>query len=101
LFTIFFSWVCVRIDLVGAAFSAGLAAYLVYGGGIREASNIGFSLNMAGKSYLHHASWVCRSLTSAVGFSSMILIWVRILNEVEVNGETHPSLTPYVPNRSV
>jgi hypothetical protein len=31
----------------------------------------------------------------------MILLWVRILNEVEVNGETLPSLTPYVPHRSV
>ncbi|KAG1769620.1 hypothetical protein EDD22DRAFT_868510 [Suillus occidentalis] len=58
-------WVCVRIDVIGGGFSAGLAAYLVYGRGVHEASNIGFSLNMA------------------VGFSSMILWWVRILNEVE------------------
>ncbi|KAG0697813.1 hypothetical protein DFH29DRAFT_984146 [Suillus ampliporus] len=62
-------WVCVRIDAFGAAFSAGLAAYLIYGRGVHEASNIGFSLNMA------------------VGFSSMILWWVRILNEVEVSGD--------------
>jgi hypothetical protein len=86
---------------MGAAFSAGLAAYLVYGSGIREASNIGFSLNMAGKLYLHHAPWACRSFTSTVGFSTMILWWVRTLNEVEVDGEIIPSLTPYVPNRFV
>ncbi|OJA20726.1 hypothetical protein AZE42_08495 [Rhizopogon vesiculosus] len=76
-------WICVRIDLIGAAFSAGLAAYLVYGRGVQEASNIGFSLTMA------------------VGFSSMILWWVRILNDVEVNGELFPCLTPYVSNRFV
>jgi hypothetical protein len=94
-----FSWVCVRIDLIGAMFSAGLAAYLVYGRGIQEASNIGFSLNMAGKFNSHDGMWACRSLTSTVGFSSMILWWVRILNEVEVNGELLSCLAPYVSNR--
>jgi hypothetical protein len=82
-------------------FSASLAAYLVYGRGVREASNIGFSLNMAGQSYLHNALWACCSLTLTVGFSSMILWWVRILNEVEVNGELFPCLTPYVSNQFV
>ncbi|KAJ8594877.1 hypothetical protein M405DRAFT_759938 [Rhizopogon salebrosus TDB-379] len=71
-------WVCVRIDLIGAAFSAGLATYLVYGSGVRAASNIGFSLNMA------------------VGFSSMILWWVRILNEVEVNGNSLERIDSYI-----
>lgn len=62
-------WVCVRIDVLGALFSSGLAAYLVYGGkALPQASNTGFSLNMA------------------VGFSSLILSWVRILNEFEVSG---------------
>ncbi|KAG2123601.1 hypothetical protein DEU56DRAFT_829341 [Suillus clintonianus] len=74
-------WVCVRIDVIGGGFSAGLAAYLVYGRGVHEASNIGFSLNMA------------------VGFSSMILWWVRILNEVEVSGKLLPRPTPYVLER--
>ena len=67
-------WISVRIDAIGALFSSGLAAYLVYGTGALHhrrpgyAAAIGFSLNMA------------------VGFSSMILWWVRILNEFEVSG---------------
>ncbi|KAG2160129.1 uncharacterized protein EDB93DRAFT_1113551 [Suillus bovinus] len=74
-------WVCVRIDAIGGGFSAALAAYLVYGRGVHEASNIGFSLNMA------------------VGFSSMILWWVRILNEVEVSGKLLSHITPSVLER--
>ena len=65
-------WISIRIDTIGALFSSGLAAYLVYGTGAIHrpgyAAAIGFSLNMA------------------VGFSSMILWWVRILNEFEVSG---------------
>jgi len=65
-------WISIRIDVIGAMFSSGLAAYLVYGTGAIHrpgyAAAIGFSLNMA------------------VGFSSMILWWVRILNEFEVSG---------------
>jgi hypothetical protein len=67
-------WISVRIDAIGALFSSGLAAYLVYGTGVLHhhrpgsAAAIGFSLNMA------------------VGFSSMILWWVRVLNEFEVSG---------------
>jgi hypothetical protein len=50
-------------------FTAGLATYLVYGGNLTPRSNnTGFSLNMA------------------VGFSSLILWWVRLLNEFEVSG---------------
>ncbi|EIW86373.1 hypothetical protein CONPUDRAFT_78742 [Coniophora puteana RWD-64-598 SS2] len=71
-------WVCIRIDGFGAIFSAGLAAYLVYGRQDLQASNIGFSLNMA------------------VGFSSMILWWVRILNEVEVNGNSLERIEGYI-----
>ncbi|KAH7929355.1 P-loop containing nucleoside triphosphate hydrolase protein [Leucogyrophana mollusca] len=71
-------WVCVRIDSMGALFSAGLAAYLVYGPSGSQPSNIGFSLNMA------------------VGFSSMILWWVRILNEVEVNGNSLERIDSYI-----
>jgi hypothetical protein len=64
-----YRWVCVRIDGLGALFAAGLAAYLVYGRSETPKSNdIGFSLNMA------------------VGFASMILWWVRLLNEFEVSG---------------
>ena len=62
----------VRVDVVGTVFSAALAIYLVYGTGAihkpGSAANVGFSLNMA------------------VGFTSMIMWWVRCLNEFEVSG---------------
>ncbi|KAL4069345.1 P-loop containing nucleoside triphosphate hydrolase protein [Scleroderma citrinum] len=70
-------WVCVRIDLIGALFSAVLAAYLVYWRS-SEASNVGFSLNMA------------------VAFSSMILYWVRTLNQVEVDGNSVERVNSYI-----
>ncbi|KAF8898485.1 hypothetical protein BD779DRAFT_1607278 [Infundibulicybe gibba] len=60
-------WICVRIDAMGGLFSAALAGYLVYFQS-HSASNTGFSLNMA------------------VGFSGMILWWVRVLNDFEVQG---------------
>lgn len=60
-------WICIRIDALGGLFAASLAAYLVYGH-TKAAETTGFSLNMA------------------VGFSGMILWWVRILNEFEVQG---------------
>jgi len=61
-------WVCVRIDALGGLFSAGLAFILVYWRD-QTAANTGFSLNMA------------------IGFSSLILWWVRNLNEFEVQGK--------------
>ncbi|KAH9939279.1 uncharacterized protein BXZ73DRAFT_99483 [Epithele typhae] len=70
-------WVSIRIDALGAAFASGLAAYLVYGRAT-HAGNIGFSLNMA------------------VGFSSMILWWIRILNEFEVNGNSVERIQQYL-----
>jgi len=59
-------WIGVRIQLLSALFTSSLAAYLVY---IRPptAANTGFSLNMA------------------LGFSNMILIWVRVLNMFEIS----------------
>ncbi|KAI0638608.1 multidrug resistance-associated ABC transporter [Trametes polyzona] len=70
-------WVSVRIEALGALFAACLAAYLVYGSHAR-AANTGFSLNMA------------------VGFSGMILWWIRILNEFEVNGNSLERIQQYV-----
>jgi len=65
-------WISIRVDVIGNIFSSALAVYLVYGtGAIHKpgtAASVGFSLNMA------------------VGFSSMILWWVRCLNEFEVSG---------------
>ncbi|KAG1721377.1 hypothetical protein EDB19DRAFT_1961988 [Suillus lakei] len=65
-------WVFVRIDIIGSGFSAGLAAFLVYGHGVHEASNIGLSLNMAGKSYLHDVPIANFRSHLKVGFSSMV-----------------------------
>ncbi|KAI0932658.1 hypothetical protein AcW1_000283 [Taiwanofungus camphoratus] len=70
-------WVCIRIETFGAVFSSGLAAYLVYGGAL-NASNTGFSLNMA------------------VGFSGMILWWVRLVNEFEVSGNSLERIQQYI-----
>ncbi|KAH9854915.1 multidrug resistance-associated ABC transporter [Lenzites betulinus] len=70
-------WVSIRIECLGALFAACLAAYLVYGNHAR-AANTGFSLNMA------------------VGFSGMILWWIRILNEFEVNGNSLERIQQYV-----
>ena len=60
-------WIDIRIDALASLFSASLAFYLVY---LQDAkaSNTGFSLNMS------------------IGFSSMILWWVRLLNQFEVQG---------------
>ncbi|KAH7913221.1 hypothetical protein BJ138DRAFT_1059515 [Hygrophoropsis aurantiaca] len=71
-------WVSVRLDMISALFTSGLAAYLVYGGVLSNASNIGFSLNMA------------------VGFSAEILWWVRILNDVEVSGDSLERIDGYI-----
>ncbi|OSD04422.1 multidrug resistance-associated ABC transporter [Trametes coccinea BRFM310] len=70
-------WVSVRIESLGALFAACLAAYLVYGSHARAAST-GFSLNMA------------------VGFAGIILWWIRILNEFEVNGNSLERIQQYV-----
>jgi hypothetical protein len=70
----------------------------VYGRGVHEASNIGFSLNMAGKFYLQGVPIADFRSHLTVGFSSMILWWIRILNEVEVNGELLSHTTPSVSN---
>ncbi|KAL0950639.1 hypothetical protein HGRIS_007427 [Hohenbuehelia grisea] len=70
-------WICIRIDALGGMFSAGLAAYLFYFTD-KNASNTGFSLNMA------------------VAFSSMILWWVRILNDFEVQGNSLERIQGYV-----
>ena len=56
-----------RIDVLGATFTAALASYLVYGPSI-GAGNTGFSLNMV------------------VEFCTMILWFVRLFNEFEVQG---------------
>ncbi|KAG6919579.1 hypothetical protein DXG01_004242 [Tephrocybe rancida] len=70
-------WICIRIDAIGSLFAASLATYLVYFQN-QKASNAGFSLNMA------------------VGFSGMILWWVRVFNDFEVQGNSLERIQGYV-----
>ena len=72
------------MDALAAFFTAGLAAYLVY---LRPntASNVGFSLVMAGQQRLA-PTFVETDKYPLVGFSSQILWFVRVYNRLEVAG---------------
>ncbi|KAJ3890944.1 hypothetical protein GG344DRAFT_77404 [Lentinula edodes] len=87
-------WITIRVDVLGALLSCFLAVYLVYYRG-QSASNTGFSLNMAGKVPVHP---VLSFLTvgPVVGFSSLILWWVRTLNEFEVQGNSLERIQDYI-----
>ncbi|TCD60867.1 hypothetical protein EIP91_009386 [Steccherinum ochraceum] len=71
-------WVSVRSSVIAGMFAAGLATYLVYGSQVNSASTTGFSLTMA------------------VGFSSMILWFVRLLNMAEVEGNSVERIQQYL-----
>ncbi|KAL4247270.1 ATP-binding cassette transporter C [Abortiporus biennis] len=70
-------WIGIRTDALGGIFSAGLAAYLLYQGRT-NAADTGFSLNMA------------------IGFSTLLLYWVRIFNLVETNGNSLERIQQYL-----
>lgn len=76
-------WVCIRIESLAGVFAAGLAAYLVYGGSV-TASDTGFSLTMASTYASDDFGFSAHAVT--VGFSGLILWYIRILNEFEVSG---------------
>lgn len=59
-------WINIRVDVLGAVFSAGLAAFLVFGSTKFDPVLIGFGLNQA------------------VSVSEIILYWVKVANEFEV-----------------
>lgn len=61
-------WIGLRVDLLGAGFTAALAIYLIYGLCISR-SNTGFSLNMG------------------LEFTTLILYFVRIYNDFEVEAD--------------
>lgn len=71
-------WISVRMHTLGAAFSAGLAGYLVFVRQSVDASDTGFSLTMA------------------ISFSGNILWWVRILNDFEVQGNSLERIQHYI-----
>ncbi|KAF7352122.1 ATP-binding cassette transporter [Mycena venus] len=70
-------WVGVRLAAVGNILAAILATYLVY---FRQeqSNNVGFSLNMA------------------AGFSARILFWVRIWNDVQIQGNSLERIQQYI-----
>ncbi|EUC62287.1 P-loop nucleoside triphosphate hydrolase, partial [Rhizoctonia solani AG-3 Rhs1AP] len=71
-------WICIRMDALGGLFAAGLASYLVYYHTSADASNTGFSLNMA------------------VTFSGIIIWWVRVLNDFEIQGNSLERIQDYI-----
>ncbi|EMD39558.1 hypothetical protein CERSUDRAFT_111873 [Gelatoporia subvermispora B] len=71
-------WVAIRLQALGGLFVALLAAYLVWGSGDTKASNTGFSLTMA------------------VAFSTMIIWWIRALNNVELSSNSLERIAQYL-----
>ncbi|KAH9028054.1 hypothetical protein EDB83DRAFT_2526416 [Lactarius deliciosus] len=72
-------WINSRIDFLGGLFAASLAAYLIYVPNERALpSDTGFSLTMA------------------IGFSSLILWWVRNLNDFEVSSNSLERMHSYI-----
>ncbi|KAI0793376.1 hypothetical protein C8Q75DRAFT_558190 [Abortiporus biennis] len=72
-------WITIRTEGLGGFFTAGLAAYLVYGGDTNmKASLMGFSLTMA------------------VGFTSQILWWVRSFNAFQTSGTSLERVKQYL-----
>jgi len=70
-------WLGTRTDALAGSFSAILAVYLVYGSGAR-ASNTGFSLTMA------------------VSFSSMVMWWIQVVNDLELNSNSLERIHQYL-----
>ncbi|WVO13290.1 hypothetical protein L204_100903 [Cryptococcus depauperatus] len=70
-------WINIRLDMLGGLFAASLAAFLVYGPRM-DASTSGFALSQA------------------ISFSSMILWWVRMVNEMEVQGNSVERVQDYL-----
>ncbi|KAF8722474.1 P-loop containing nucleoside triphosphate hydrolase protein, partial [Rhizoctonia solani] len=71
-------WIAIRMEALGALFSAGLAAWLVYGRNNTDASDAGFSLN------------------TAIALSGGILWWVRTLNEFQVQTNSLERIHSYL-----
>ncbi|KAF9476113.1 multidrug resistance-associated ABC transporter [Pholiota conissans] len=70
-------WIGFRIDLLGAGFTAALASYLIYGPHVGTA-NTGFSLNMA------------------LQFTQLILRFVRLYNDFEVEANSLERIQGYI-----
>ncbi|KAH9836198.1 uncharacterized protein C8Q71DRAFT_761194 [Rhodofomes roseus] len=66
-FYVLYQWIAIRVDTLAALFTAGLGVYMIYGPP-QDPSSIGFSLNMA------------------VEFSSCIIWWIKLSNELQIHG---------------
>ena len=62
-----YRWVTIRVDILGSVLSAVLAAYLTYRANL-SASNAAFEMEMA------------------VGFSTLIIGWMKMFYEFHVTG---------------
>ncbi|KAJ6508901.1 multidrug resistance-associated ABC transporter [Mycena sanguinolenta] len=72
-------WISMRSDILGGLFSAALGSYLVYGGGSRYGpANVGFSLS------------------AALAFTSAILWWVRVGNELQLDANNLERVVEYL-----
>ncbi|KAF8515052.1 ATP-binding cassette transporter [Hysterangium stoloniferum] len=71
-------WIGVRIEAIGATFPACLALYLAYSKIFHTPSEIGFSLTMA------------------VAFSDRILECIRVLNKIQVQGNSLERIEAYL-----
>lgn len=70
-------WITVRIDMLGGLFASLLGAFLIYSVHL-DPSTSGFAL------------------LQAIAFSSMILVWVRLVNEMEVQGNAVERIEDYL-----
>ncbi|KAJ7759560.1 P-loop containing nucleoside triphosphate hydrolase protein, partial [Mycena metata] len=77
-------WVAVRLNAVGNILSAMLALYLVY---FQKASASGPRLSGSNRIHQERANNVGFSLNMAAAFSTRILFWVRLWNDVQIQGE--------------
>ncbi|KAG8713050.1 hypothetical protein FRC11_013442, partial [Ceratobasidium sp. 423] len=71
-------WIAIRMDVLGGLFSSSLAAWLVYVRKDVDASDAGFSLNMA------------------VALSGGILWWIRTINEFQVQTNSLERIHSYL-----
>ncbi|KAJ7071468.1 hypothetical protein C8F01DRAFT_1317436 [Mycena amicta] len=70
-------WVALRVDTLGAVFTTSLAYYLVYHQNAKN-SEVGFVLKLA------------------ISFSSMILWWVHLVNDFEIQGNSLERIRGYI-----
>ncbi|EKM56946.1 uncharacterized protein PHACADRAFT_172648 [Phanerochaete carnosa HHB-10118-sp] len=73
-----YRWIGIRLDVLGQVFSASLAFYLVYGPLSANPSVVGFTLSQA------------------AGFSDLILWFMYLYNEFEVNGNSLERIKQYI-----